>query len=120
MAIANGQGEGVQLLDTGDYHPSKAVRLGDDSDKVRYDAGATGIFVGFGDGALASIDPADWRVIGEAKLAGHPESFQLERTGSRIFVNVPVASQLAVIDRAAMKSSRRGRWLARKRTSHCT
>jgi DNA-binding beta-propeller fold protein YncE len=103
VAIANGQGEGVQLLDTGDYHPSKAVRLGDDSDNVRYDASAARIFVGFGDGALASIDPADGKVIGEAKLAGHPESFQLEHNESRVFVNVPVASQIAVIDRAAMK-----------------
>jgi DNA-binding beta-propeller fold protein YncE len=42
-------------------------------------------------------------VIAEAKLAGHPESFQLERSGSRMFVNVPTAGQIAVVDRAAMK-----------------
>ena len=33
-------------------------------------------------------------------LSGHPESFQLERTGSRAFVNVPSARQVAVVDRA--------------------
>jgi DNA-binding beta-propeller fold protein YncE len=103
VAIANGQGEGIQLLAGVDYHPSKTVLLGDDSDNVRYDLGVKRLFVGFGDGALASIDPVDGKVIGEAKLAGHPESFQLERTSSRVFVNVPDASQIAVVDRAAMK-----------------
>jgi DNA-binding beta-propeller fold protein YncE len=60
------------------------------------------VFVGFGGGALASINPGDGKVLGEAKLAGHPESFQLERSGSRIFVNVPDANQIAVIDRTGM------------------
>jgi DNA-binding beta-propeller fold protein YncE len=108
VAIANGQGDGVQLLEAGDYHPSKAVRLRDDSDNLRYELDAKRLFVGFGDGALASIDPVDGKVIGEAKLAGHPESLQLEGTGSRVFVNVPDAAQIAVVDRAAMKVS--GTW----------
>jgi DNA-binding beta-propeller fold protein YncE len=46
--------------------------------------------------------PVDGKIVGEAKLAGHPESFQLERGGSRIFVNVPSANQIAVVDRSAM------------------
>jgi hypothetical protein len=32
-------------------------------------------------------------------LDGHPESFQLEANGTRIFVNIPSAHQIAVIDR---------------------
>ena len=103
VAVANGQGEGVQFIDGTDFHPTRAVRLGDDSDNVRYDAAAHRVFVGFGGGALASISPADGKVLGEAKLAGHPESFQLERSGSRVFVNVPDANQIAVLDRAGMK-----------------
>jgi DNA-binding beta-propeller fold protein YncE len=103
VAVANGRGEGVQFIDANDYHPIKAVRLGDDSDNVRYDLAAKRLFVGFGGGALAAVSPADGKVLGEAKLAGHPESFQLERSGSRVFVNVPAANQIAVVDRAAMK-----------------
>lgn len=103
VAVANGQGEGVQLLDAGDYHPASMVRLGDDADNVRYDAAARRLFVGFGGGALAAVNPADGRVLGQAKLAAHPESFQLEHSGSRVFVNVPGADQIAVVDRAAMK-----------------
>lgn len=102
VAVANGRGEGVQFVDGRDYHPTKAVRLGEDSDNVRYDPAAKRLFVGFGGGALAAVGLADGRVLGEAKLPGHPESFQLERSGSRVFVNVPTADQIAVVDRAAM------------------
>ena len=103
VAIANGQGEGVQFLDAEDFHLTKTVRLGEDSDNVRYDPVAKRLFVGFGGGALATIRPADGRALGEAKLSGHPESFQLERSGPRIFVNVPTANEIAVVDRTAMK-----------------
>jgi DNA-binding beta-propeller fold protein YncE len=36
-------------------------------------------------------------------LKGHPESFQFDETGSRIFVNVPGARQIAVLDVASNK-----------------
>ena len=103
VAVANGQGEGLQLVGADDYRPGAVVRLGDDADNVRYDTVAKKLFVGFGDGALAAIDPAAGKLLGQVKLAGHPESFQLERDGSRAFVNVPNAEQIAIVDRASMK-----------------
>jgi DNA-binding beta-propeller fold protein YncE len=103
VAVANGQGEGLQLLGADDYRPGAVVRLGDDADNVRYDAVARRLYVGFNAGALAAIDPAAGKVLGQVKLAGHPESFQLERDGSRVFVNVPSAEQVAIVDRASMK-----------------
>jgi DNA-binding beta-propeller fold protein YncE len=103
VAVANGQGEGLQFLSVEDYRPGASVRLGDDSDNVRYDASAKRLYVGFGGGALASVNPADGKVLASVNLSGHPESFQLERSGSRIFVNVPTADQIAVVDRGPMK-----------------
>ena len=103
VAIANGQGEGVQFIDAGDFHSTKTAQLGDDSDNVRYDAAAKRLWVGYGGGALAAVGPADGNVFGETKLSGHPESFQLERSGSRVFVNVPTRDQIAVVDRAPLK-----------------
>jgi DNA-binding beta-propeller fold protein YncE len=103
VAVANGQGEGLQLLRADDYRRGAVVRLGDDADNVRYDAAAKKLYVGFGDGALAAVDPAAGKLLGQVRLAGHPESFQLERDGSRAFVNVPNAGQIAVVDRASMK-----------------
>ena len=71
----------------------------DDADNIRYDAAAKRVFVGYGSGALAIIDATTAKHVGDIKLAGHPESFQLEQKGNRIFVNVPTAKQVAVVDR---------------------
>ncbi len=103
IAVANGQGEGVQTIDAKDYRVGKAISFGDDADNVRYDAAAKRLYVGYGSGALAVLSLNEGRLLGSIKLAGHPESFQLERAGSRIFVNVPTADQIAVVDRNAMK-----------------
>lgn len=102
VAVANGEGEGIQLLTADDNRSRAAVKLGDDSDNVRYEAEAKRLYVGFGSGALAAIDPAAAKTLGQVELAGHPESFQLERSGTRVFVNVPTVNQIAVIDRTAM------------------
>ena len=103
VAVANGQGDGLQLLALNDYRFTATVKLGDDSDNVRYDAAAKRLYVGFGTGALAAVNAADGKDAGRVQLAGHPESFQLERSGRRAFVNVPTAHQIAVVDRVAMK-----------------
>jgi DNA-binding beta-propeller fold protein YncE len=103
VVVANGQGDGVQLIAADDYRAGATIRLGDDADNVRYDASAKRVYVGYGRGALAAIDPTSAKVIAEAGLAGHPESFQLEGTGSRVFINVPSAGHIAVVDRGSMK-----------------
>jgi DNA-binding beta-propeller fold protein YncE len=103
IAVAEGGTGNVQLIDGGTYRGLRTIRLGSDADNVRYDAPARRLYVGYGRGALAAINAEDGNVLGEVKLDGHPESFQLERSGARIFVNVPTARHVAVIDRRAMK-----------------
>ena len=105
VAVANGQGDGLQRISADDYRPGPATRVGDDADNVRYDPSAKRVYVGFGSGALAAIDATTAKVVGTIQLAGHPESFQLERAGSRAFVNVPDAHHVAVVDRSTMKIS---------------
>lgn len=70
----------------------------DDADNVRLSADGKLAYVGYGDGAIAVIDPQQLKKVGEVKLDGHPEAFQLEKNGNRMFVNVPTAKQIAVID----------------------
>jgi DNA-binding beta-propeller fold protein YncE len=71
----------------------------DDADNVRFDPASKLVYVGYGNGALAVISADKFRKLAEIKLAGHPESFQLETKGKRVFVNVPDAGHIAVIDR---------------------
>ena len=103
VAVANGQGDGIQVLDAEDFRVTRTVRLGDDADNVRYERAGERWYVGYGDGALAAVTAAEGAVAGEARLPGHPESFQLESSGPRIFVNVPAADRIAVVDRRSMK-----------------
>ena len=73
--------------------------LKDDADNVRYDEATKKIYVGFGSGGLAIINAPDGKQVGSIKLSAHPEAFELEKNGKRIFVNVPTACHVAVIDR---------------------
>src|SRR5439155_1559654 len=98
--VANGSANRVDILDGTSLVRVKSVERLDDADNVRYDAGARKVYVGYGNGALRALDPATGDSSGDIRLAGHPESFQLETRGTRIFVNVPPARHVAVVDRA--------------------
>lgn len=99
-AIAVGCGEGSECrIYDGSLKLTSVTKGLDDADNVRYDAAANRFYVGYGRGALAVVDPERGAKVGDIKLAGHPESFQLESAGKRIFVNIPSARQVAVIDR---------------------
>ena len=98
--VANGSANRVDILDGTSLSRIKVVEELDDADNVRYDAGARKVYVGYGNGALRALDPATGEAAGSVRLAGHPESFQLETRGVRIFVNVPSARHIAVVDRA--------------------
>ena len=86
-----------------DFEPLGILKLGDDADNIRVDSRMNQVVVGYGSGALAVLDAASGAKMGDIHLPGHPESFQLEPNGSRIFVNVPDAQQITVVDRAAGK-----------------
>jgi hypothetical protein len=58
------------------------------------------VLVGYGSGALALIDPASNCKVGEVRLRGHPESFQIDETRSRVFVNVPDSGAVEILDLA--------------------
>jgi len=75
----------------------------DDADNVRLDRGASRIYVGYGEGALGVTDTAASKILYSIALTAHPESFQLETHGPRIFVNVPEKKQIAVVDREQRK-----------------
>jgi hypothetical protein len=47
---------------------------------------------------LTAIDPESGKQTADVTLDAHPESFQLETKGKRIFVNVPGAGHVAVVD----------------------
>jgi DNA-binding beta-propeller fold protein YncE len=99
--VANGGDGSVRVLHGENLAPIGRIELGNDADNVRVDNFRHRVLVGYGDGALAVIDPAIRTKTGDIRLRGHPESFQLDETGTRVFINVPDARAIEVIDLAA-------------------
>jgi DNA-binding beta-propeller fold protein YncE len=84
-----------------DFAPRGVTKLGEDADNVRLDHPTGQVVVGYGDGALALIDAASGTKNADITLAAHPESIQIGAGDRRIFVNVPEARQVAVVDKDA-------------------
>jgi glutamine cyclotransferase len=99
LCIANDKGGLCNIYDAKSWQLTGKVDFQDDADNVRYDSAAKRIYVGFGSGGIGIINTADGKRVGSIKLAAHPEAFELEKRGRRIFVNVPNAGHVAVIDR---------------------
>jgi len=97
LYVANGNDGTVRVFDASSYAPVKTLDYGDDADNLRYDASHRRVYVGYGIGALGEIDNES--KAGEIKLDAHPESFQLEKDGPRIYVNLPKSRKIAVLDR---------------------
>jgi hypothetical protein len=92
----------VKMFDAGTYQLLQTAKFSGDSDNLRYDARANRVLVGYGDGALGLLDMGG-KITGDIPLDAHPESFQLEKNGTRAFVNVPDRKQIQVADLAAGK-----------------
>src|SRR3989441_12676019 len=101
----------VKIVDGTTFQLLQMVTLDLDADNVRYDARGKHIVVGFGGekflagkvtrpgggGALEVLDLMG-KKLAEIPTDAHPESFQLEKTGTRIFVNVPDKQEVEVAD----------------------
>jgi DNA-binding beta-propeller fold protein YncE len=104
-------GDGAVLFFQGpELTPAGRIELGEDADNIRTDATHNKVIVGYGNGALAILDPKSRAKVGVVILDGHPESFQLDGKHDRIFVNVPDARHVAVIEGAAKVTSARWRF----------
>ncbi|MCW2244178.1 YncE family protein [Azospirillum canadense] len=97
--VASGGDGTVRRFRGEDFAALDTVKLGDDADNVRVDASADQVIVGYGNGTLAVLEAGSGKTLGAIRLDGHPESFRLEPNGPRVFVNVPDARQVAVVDR---------------------
>jgi DNA-binding beta-propeller fold protein YncE len=102
LVVTNGGSRNADVYDSRSLRKIQSIQLKEDNDNIRYDTSAKLAYVGCGSGshsALAILDLTRHAKAGEIALSGHPESFQLEQAGTRIFVNVPASGAIEVIDR---------------------
>ena len=97
LYVTNGDDGTFKTLTTATGAPVSSIAKLDDADNLRRDP--THFYIGYGEGALAVINAADGKLSHRISLPAHPEAFQLETQGPRIFVNVPGTRQVSVVDR---------------------
>lgn len=97
----------VTFFDAATWKPVRVIRSGGDADNVRLDPDRKQVIVGYGDGALGFLSETGERLF-DVPLAGHPESFQLDTPSRMVYVNVPEAHQIVVVDVEQRKVS--GTW----------
>jgi DNA-binding beta-propeller fold protein YncE len=108
LYAANGVDGATKIFDATTFQVLETAKFSDDADNIRYDARSRGVAVGYGGekglrgraqgaGALGILDSSG-KLIREIVVDAHPESFQLEKTGTRAFVNVPDKQEVQVTD----------------------
>jgi len=117
LFIASG-GDGTgKIFNGATLQPIQTVKLGQDADNVRFDARRGHVLIGYGgekflygkaerqqgDGAIAILDLTG-KLVAQIPTDAHPESFQLEKTGNRVFINVPDKMEIQVADLAANRT----------------
>ena len=93
LFVASEKGK-VYIYDGDSYKLISTLDFEGGADNLRYDAANKRVYVGCGDdektSAIATIDATTNKRLDEVyKLGGEPESFQLEKSGPNIYVNVP-------------------------------
>jgi DNA-binding beta-propeller fold protein YncE len=110
LFVASEKGK-VYIYDGDSYKQLGTVDFDGGADNLRYDATTKRVYVGCGDdeknAAIATIDAMTNKRTDEVyKLGGEPESFQLEKSGPHIFVNVPDLKQIVAINRTTKELTR--------------
>ncbi len=103
IVVANGGSGDCYFYDAGNFNKVATLHLGSDADDVRYDSAEKKIYIGYGKGGIAVIDADSHQLIGDVKLPAHPESFQLDKKLNLLFVNLPDAHLVGVVDLKQLK-----------------
>ncbi|GAC1418241.1 MAG: hypothetical protein NVS9B7_05840 [Flavisolibacter sp.] len=100
IIVANGGNGDCYFYNAHTFEKTGTLHLGSDADDIHYDSASQLIYVGYGNGGISVIDALKHQPIGNIKLPAHPENFQLDQKLEELFVNVPDAQMIAVIDLA--------------------
>jgi DNA-binding beta-propeller fold protein YncE len=98
----------VRIFDGMTFRPIQTIKFPDDADNLRYDPQSKEVIVGYagakelrgresGRGGLGFLDLSGKRVA-DVAIDAHPESFQVDDTQERLYVNVPDKKEIEVID----------------------
>jgi YVTN family beta-propeller protein len=105
IAVANGGDGSLRFYRGSDFSEAGRIDLGNDADNVHVIANSSRVLIGYGAGAVAIVDTQSMRVASSVSLPAHPEGLRLSADGRHVYVNVPGAEQIAVVDIVAGEQS---------------
>lgn len=110
LFVASGSAAKVYIYNGATYDLITTVDFEGGADNLRYDAATKRVYVGCGNdektGAIGAIDAVTNERLGTTyKLGGEPESFQFEKSGPNIYVNVPDLKEIVVVNRETKEVS---------------
>ena len=98
LLVSNGADGSLRTYDGQTLKLLDSKLMGGDADRIGIVPGHKIVCVGWGVGGLAMVDLESGR-RSNMNLSSHPESFQMDSTGNRIYVNLPGVSEIVEIDR---------------------
>lgn len=98
LVVSSGTQNKCLFYDGESFELQRSVDAKVNADALRYDPAQGKLYLGYLK-ALAVIDPKTAQSLADISLDAHPEAFELEKTGKRIFVNLPETQHIAVVDR---------------------
>jgi hypothetical protein len=98
LYVATGGDGKLRVYDEKSLTVRETLEFGGDADNVRYDQHTGDIWVGYGNGGIGIVNSTGQNV-GLVAFGTHPESFQFEQNGDRVYVNVPKQLGITVVDR---------------------
>ena len=96
------RGQGVFIYSGKTLEMVASVGLESNLDEMQYDPQAKELYVGCmseGKTGIAVIALPEGRLVGKIPLPAKPQGIAVERSGDRIFANMPTLKQVAVMDR---------------------
>ncbi|MGN6180889.1 MAG: YncE family protein [Mucilaginibacter sp.] len=98
LFVANGGTGECIFYSTSNWEKITSVKYDDDADDARYDANADLVYVGYGSGGIGIINAATHKQVSNIQLPAHPESFQLDAGAGKLWVNLPGAGEVGLVD----------------------
>ncbi|MGV8838959.1 MAG: YbhB/YbcL family Raf kinase inhibitor-like protein [Bauldia sp.] len=97
LYVATGGDGMLRTFSVPELTPGPTIAIGSDADNIHANPQGTLIAVGFANG-LALVDPATFTLTASIALDGHAEGFAFDAAGNSVFINIPGADQIAVVD----------------------
>jgi len=110
LLVTDGIGADAKMFAGDTLKPLQTVKLSADADYVTYDPATQRFLVAHGGddaghdyGEITVIDAKTGQIVSSIRTAGHPEAMRLDASGARLFVNVPDANHVAVVNLSTSK-----------------